>query len=378
METGVAIGEKRGEGVVVQKFDYLKETVIDPGYCHRCGACTAFCNRMVMGKVPKLTTECHFTGSAYFGNRCVCYGHCPMVSIVDPKHIYGVPPKDELLGTYRGIKAARSKDETILRKAQDGGVATTLLKAALENEVVDAVIAVCRDEKWKPIPRIITTPSELKRSCGSTYAPAPVVHLLGKVSRERAAGKNAIGSIAIVGMPCQIQAVRNLEFGLLYNNGLSPTSELKVYTLSLFCEGIYDYDRLLPLLDTDVSEIRKMDIKGKLIVHADEISCIPLTRLRGAMLDACKVCLDFAGEQADLSIGSVGSPQGWSTLFLRSRRGAEFLRDSHAAEYLEMSGDVDLEGVKKAAAGKKKRVREEIQRRRAAGIPLPPVLHERE
>lgn len=360
--------------VPFKRFDYLQEKVIDPGYCHSCGACATFCNRVVMEKVPKLVGGCPFQGSTYFENTCVCYGHCPMVSTVDPKHVFGRPAEDELLGHYRGIKAARSKDETILRNAQDGGAVTTILKAALDAGVIDAAITVCRDDQWRPAPKLVTSSRELKRTCGSTYAPAPVINLLGKVSREKTAGKNTIGAIAVVGMPCQIQALRNFEYGLLYNNGLSPTSELKIYAISLFCEGIYDYDRLLPMLNTDITKVRKMDIKGKLMVHSDEIFCIPLKRVRAAMLDACLVCRDFAGELADISVGSIGSPQGWSTMVLRSGRGTELLRDADIADQLQMTDEVDLAAVKDAAARKKERVMEEIRRRRAQGIPLPPVL----
>jgi coenzyme F420 hydrogenase subunit beta len=37
----------------------------------------------------------------------------------------------------------------------------------------------------------------------------------------------------------------------------------------------------------------------------------------------CHVCLDYVATLADISTGSVGSPDGWSTVFVRTKKGQE-------------------------------------------------------
>jgi coenzyme F420 hydrogenase subunit beta len=39
----------------------------------------------------------------------------------------------------------------------------------------------------------------------------------------------------------------------------------------------------------------------------------------------CTYCTDFTSRLADISVGSVGSPQGFSTVITRSKKGEEML-----------------------------------------------------
>ncbi|HNV39555.1 MAG TPA: Coenzyme F420 hydrogenase/dehydrogenase, beta subunit C-terminal domain, partial [Methanoculleus sp.] len=69
---------------------------------------------------------------------------------------------------------------------------------------------------------------------------------------------------------------------------------------------------------------RKMDIgKGKFTVYTERgaVSQMPLKLIHKYVQPGCHVCLDYVANLADISSGSVGSPDGWSTVFVRSTKG---------------------------------------------------------
>jgi coenzyme F420 hydrogenase subunit beta len=47
----------------------------------------------------------------------------------------------------------------------------------------------------------------------------------------------------------------------------------------------------------------------------------PVRDFHGAALKGCDECADFLGHAADLSVGSVGSAEGWSSVLVRSQAG---------------------------------------------------------
>ncbi len=59
----------------------------------------------------------------------------------------------------------------------------------------------------------------------------------------------------------------------------------------------------------------------------------------------CHVCGDFTAEFADLSVGSVGSPDGWSTVIVRSQRGEQ------ALEAAEKAGLIKIKPVEEGKSG---------------------------
>lgn len=351
------------------KFDILRRDVIEPGLCHLCGACAAFCDRIFLTDAPRLRGLCVIPCES--DNACLCYAHCPMVSLVSEMHIFGRRREDRDLGIYQGIRAAKTKISEISEKAQDGGVVTTILYGALKNRAIDAAIVMGRDRYWRPVPGLVKSEKGLLNTCGSTYSPAPVVSLLGRAVRDRAHGRNSIGKLAIVGMPCQIQAVRNVEYGILYNHGFSPASDLKIYTIGLFCEGAFRHEGLMDTVGVDAARIERMEIKKSLILNRR--IRIPLSRLKDSLLESCKICMDYSSELADISIGSAGTREGWSTLVLRSDRGAQLLRDSRISRYMNVNREVDVTAIRKRAIVKKRRSWNEICNRRANGMPIPPI-----
>jgi len=183
-----------------------------------------------------------------------------------------------------------------------------------------------------------------------------------------------------VGLPCQIKAVRRMQ-----------TSERAIYRLTdaiklcvgLFCTRAFPYEQFFKhvieeQLDIKLTEVVKFDIKGGrfLIYRRGK----PRRELALDALDQfvdvpCRICPDFAAELADISVGATGSPLARSTVLQRTRVGVE------ASEIAEQMKAFDarpieevkpgLEAVRRLSMSKKRAAKEEIERRRKLGKPLP-------
>jgi coenzyme F420 hydrogenase subunit beta len=101
-------------------------------------------------------------------------------------------------------------------------------------------------------------------------------------------------------------------------------------TIALLCTKSFDYEALMlrELKDKrglDLDRVSKVDvIHGRMIVEyrdgqvaVDE----PIKDFHGAALKGCDECADFLGRSADISIGSVGSMAGWSSVLVRTEVG---------------------------------------------------------
>ena len=103
-----------------------------------------------------------------------------------------------------------------------------------------------------------------------------------------------------------------------------------VLMIALLCTKSFDYRKLLlqELRDRrglDLAQVGKLDvIHGRLIVEdlaGDRMLDEPIKAFHGAALKGCDECADFLGRGADLSIGSVGSDTGYSSVLIRTEAG---------------------------------------------------------
>ncbi len=334
-------------------FNRLETEVIAPGFCVLCGSCSGFCDRIELDydrARPVLVNPC-VSGCSN------CYDHCPMKTGFDSTRIFGNLPGDEILGPITEIQAVRATDKEIRSRGQDGGAVTAILAAILERGKIDAAVVVQRDPDWRPIPRIITSKEELLSTSGSKYSPSPNIEELGDVFR-----KLDVKSVAIVDVGCHIRGVRNLEFNLLYNAGFSPYSDLKIYTIGLFCSGSFERNSFLNLLKIDPATIEKMDIaKGKLTIESKARKTRPVRDFEATFLPACPMCIDYGAELADISIGAIASPEGYSTAIVRNLMGWGMLRDAVQRGYIEEDPSLlDMDALKKSIGKKKNKAKENI------------------
>ncbi len=110
---------------------------------------------------------------------------------------------------FFGVIHAMHRAEMVAPRegAQWTGITTALAAAPAGDGAVDAVLAVVPDpeDRWKPVPAIITDPADMAQARGMRMGYAPLLHLL---EPAREAGHRRI---AVIGIPCQVYALRAME-----------------------------------------------------------------------------------------------------------------------------------------------------------------------
>lgn len=225
------------------------------------------------------------------------------------------------LGNYKTCVSARSTDKEILKCSQDGGIVTQLFAFALEEGIIDgAIVAGPGEEPWRPQPMVAMSKDELLAARGTKYNISPNVSFIKEATRSFGLDK-----VGIVGTPCQMQAIRK---GMLYPIGWRDVPDKVALALGIFCMENFPYQSIVQLVEDHAGQkmenVTKMNIgKGKFWVYTDRgaVVDLPLKVTHKYEQPACHVCLDYVANLADISTGSVGSPDGWSTVFLRNANG---------------------------------------------------------
>jgi coenzyme F420 hydrogenase subunit beta len=368
-------------------FWELQAGVIDADRCIQCGTCVAACPSNSIGidedtDLPELVKMC--TGCS------LCWDFCPRAglryealwppSTVNPEltggsvtngdavvrtdasdnywKITGGPPGDGL-GAVLDAYAVRAG--TRPEFAQDGGVVTALLIAALAGGEIDGALVTKPsddpDEPWKGVAHVATTAKEITEAAGSYYNQTMALAELD-LSRYDLPAKPRI---AVVGTPCEIQGIRAMQ-SRRWPTGAHRIDAV-VLTIALLCTKSFDYKGLmLQLLQEDraidIERVSKVDvIRGRMIVeYRDGETAVdePIKNFHGAALKGCDECADFLGRSADLSVGSVGSMDGWSSVLVRTERGRRALDNARGRlDFRELDDPgalVKLDGFDKRVA----------------------------
>jgi coenzyme F420 hydrogenase subunit beta len=269
----------------------------------------------------------------------ICYYQCPAVEFSRDDveaFLHGRTRRpDETVGIHHGAFVGRTLRTEIREKAQDGGVVTALLTYALDNKLIDAAVVAGRDRKWRSVPVIATKYEDLVKNAGTKYTPSPT--LLGVRSAIYEYGKAKIG---LVGTPCQVRAVRRIQTSPLGNRRLAEAMSLAI---GLFCMESYGYGKLIESYLTskgiDPSSVTKVGIKKGCFIalqRDQELLRVPLKEIDEYARKSCKQCDDFTAEYADVSVGGVGCPNGYSTIIARTEKGLDLLKKAESAGYLEL------------------------------------------
>ncbi len=344
---------------------------LDSDFCARCGSCVVSCpfdSLKMEEEGPVLEGTCEACG--------LCYTQCPQFSRIqeDAEGIFGEKPEFEGVGVYKNAYSAKTKSEKIDNNSQDGGTVTSLLQSLLEDGFIDsAVVTGSGDRPWEPESYVVTNPEDVVDYAGTVYSPSPVLKGV-----EDAAEGYLKDDIAVVGTPCQVKGLRQMELGEKPLNKLSSRVKL---IIGLFCMESFPYQNIVKLVEDDfgieIDDVTRFDIsKGNFIAYTKEDQKeIPVGELKDLMSSSCTVCLDFASELADISIGSVGAPGGQNAVLTRTEVGEKAFQianeNSLETEPLE-EVKPGLGLIEKLSNKKKEERAEEIQRRWNEEEPIPP------
>ena len=303
-------------------YKELEEAVWKKDLCAGCRACITVCPGNTLAYDDQ-------RGRPYQYTPCVdckaCLDACPRYG-----QNYAAFRSGEILGPYLEARSVRSLLDT--PRAQNGGAVTALLTAALEEEVVDCALVMGSD-RWlqKAFPLVAYYPED-----------------------------QSIRSVAIVGTPCTAQAAALLRAST-NEYAVKLTGKLR-FVLGLFCFEVFDGAMVADVagrLGVPPWKIAKMNAgEGKMTVHlrGGEVKHLPLPGLSGHVRKGCKACPDFTSKSADISVGSVGSKPGLSTVVIRSAEGSGLYEIAKDMKYLEVMPDgPDLAAIEKVGRLKLKK-----------------------
>jgi coenzyme F420 hydrogenase subunit beta len=279
---------------------------------------------------------------------------------------------DPYLGKYTTCVSARSTDKEILEKAQDGGIATTLMAYALEQGIIDGAIVTSKGNRpWQPRPFVAMNREDLLEAQGTIYNISPQISWLKEVTRSFGFDK-----VGVTGVCCQMQAVRKAQ---LYPICMRDIPGKIALTVGLFCMVNFPYKSTKMLVEDhanqNLSSVKKMKIgKGKFWVYTKRgnVVTLPVEVTHKYEQPGCHVCLDYVSNLGDISTGSVGSPDGWSTVFIRTKVGNKVWSKAVAEGMIETKPIEEvkpgLELVLKLAKEKIDKNRKRIEERKNFGV----------
>jgi len=226
---------------------------------------------------------------------------------------------DELhFGPFRRMVRAR------LKPAQPGaqwtGITTRIAEKLLETGAVDAVLTMAPDpdDKWKPVPVLVTKPEGMAHVRGMRMGYAPLLALLEPALAQ------GFRRLAVIGIPCQIYALRALEKSLGFE---------RLYVIGTPCSDnttTENFHHFLSLLSAAPETITYLEFRADYHVElrfADggkrEIPFLqlPISQLPPDFFPmTCRTCVDYTNVLADITVGYMAG-EGEQWLLVRNERG---------------------------------------------------------
>ena len=231
-------------------------------------------------------------------------------------------PDELFFGPFR--RMVRAAMVTPRQGAQWTGIATGIAQRLLETGAVDAVLTMAPDpdDHWRPVPVLVTDPAGMAHCRGMRMGYAPLLALL-EPARER-----GFKRLAVIGIPCQVYALRALEQELGFE---------RLYVIGTPCSDNTTTERFhqfLSLLADDPATITYLEFRADYHVELrftdGRVKTIPFLLLPISKLPpdffpmTCRTCVDYTNVLADITVGYMGG-QGEQWLLVRNERGEELL-----------------------------------------------------
>lgn len=338
----------------------LEREVIKTDLCTLCGACIGLCPyfRAYKGKVV-LLDNCNLTQGR-------CYSFCPRTTTdleIIHREIFQIPYPGNSLGSFREIFIARSTDQKILARSQYGGITSALISFALKRGMIEGAILTRRGKDLLSAGVLIQRAEEVLPCAGSNYVASPTLQALHQEV------KPGLKNLAVVGIPCQVLALRKMQLSPLQDRESLKKSTL---VIGLFCTWALSYREFFSFLKNSypISKIEKMDIPPPpanvlQIEFPEKKEALPLDLIRPFIRPTCQVCLDMTAEFADLSVGAAEGIPGWNTVIIRSAQGKKIWEEAKEEKIIETADlpEANLAHLKEAALFKKKKALENIVKR---------------
>ncbi|MFQ6123964.1 MAG: Coenzyme F420 hydrogenase/dehydrogenase, beta subunit C-terminal domain [Candidatus Heimdallarchaeota archaeon] len=337
----------------------LVTEVLEQDLCTGCGMCVALCSNIIaVRERVAVIRDCRLVEG-------LCYTVCPRTETdVAPleKQIFGGKERDPILGHYSKIAMSQATNNTVRKVGQYGGTITALAMLALELGIADGVLLVQKVEDGQYAARNVLARSvkEVQACAGSKYTACPSLKQLSPVKQS------GLKRIAVVGRPCQVIALRKLQFANLEGTVAPEIRESVKLVIGLFCVWALEYRSFMDYLQQNLNtrNFTRIDIPKDAVVieRGTERIEVPYEELKACRLRTCDICEDMTAELADISVGSTEWKDDWNTLIVRTEKGRELVEAALASGVITLQDlpDERMKILKQAAKGKKERARAEL------------------
>ncbi|CDN16478.1 Coenzyme F420-reducing hydrogenase related protein [Richelia intracellularis] len=218
---------------------------------------------------------------------------------------------------------AARKTEPILG-AQWTGIVSTIAIEMLNRGLVEGVVCVqnTKEDRFQPMPVIARTPEEILAARVNKPTLSPNLSVLEEIE------KSGMKRLLVIGVGCQIQALRAVEKQL----GLE-----KLYVLGTPCVDNVTRAGLQKFLDTTSRSPETVvyyefmqDFRVHFKHEDGSTETVPFfglktNQLKDVFAPSCMSCFDYVNSLADLVVGYMGAPYGWQWIVVRNDTGKEML-----------------------------------------------------
>ncbi len=207
--------------------------------------------------------------------------------------------------------------------AQWTGITTRIAQRLLEEGAVDAVLTMVPDphDRWRPQPALITDPAAMPMALGMRMGYAPLLAML------EPAIEAGFRRLAVIGIPCQIYALRRIEAELgleLFVIGTPCSDNTTTENFHKFLARLTDAPETVSYLEF------RADYHVELRFDDGTHREIPFLKLPLADLPSdffpltCRTCVDYTNVLSDITVGYMAG-EGAQWVIVRNERGAELL-----------------------------------------------------
>jgi len=232
-------------------------------------------------------------------------------------------PDELFFGPFRAMARARLKNP--LPGAQWTGIVTRLGERLLETGEAEAVLtmAPASDDRWRPVPVLIRQSADMARCRGMRMGYAPLLSLLDEARAQD------ITRLAVIGIPCQVYALRALEQELGFERltviGTPCSDNTTTPNFHTFLNLLSEKPDSITYLEFRADyhvELRFEDGRKREIPFLQ----LPISNLPGDFFPlTCRTCVDYTNVLADITIGYMGG-QGEQWVIARNARGEALLK----------------------------------------------------
>ncbi|HNX28941.1 MAG TPA: Coenzyme F420 hydrogenase/dehydrogenase, beta subunit C-terminal domain [Syntrophomonadaceae bacterium] len=328
----------------------LKNDVFVSSVCALCGACLDWCPYIAnIEDHLVMRFDCYVADGR-------CYSVCPRTftdwQAISDRYLPDTPKNIEIGPYYKVYKVKASQG---INGQQDGGTVSNLVKTVMEDELAETVLLTGTDDHITPEPFLVENPGDIEKAAGSRFLASPGLRKIIEAQEKK------VQKLAVVGRPCQIQALRKLGY-----NQSNEKPPMEVISIGLFCMWSLGWDFKEYLAKEFPGEkVLRMGIPqhGFVVTTDKGEHNLPLDEVKRYIKPGCSYCLDMTSELADISVGAFEAEEGWNTVIVRSQKGQELFSKAVDKGYLicEDYPEDELNRLKGASIGKKNRNLENIQ-----------------